>query len=81
MQYQFQIAFTDSLPLPPVAGIGPSQHTLITNTANFKIISNMAPKLQSKTLETKAQTCPPFEDEFPAEAAAESSGDEPEGMT
>lgn len=36
----------------------------------------MAPKLQSKTLETKAQTCPPSEAGFSAEAAAESSGED-----
>lgn len=35
----------------------------------------MAPKLQSKTLETKAQSCPPSA-EFPVEAAAESSGED-----
>lgn len=34
----------------------------------------MAPKLQSKTLETKAQTCPLYEAQFPQKAAAESSG-------
>lgn len=39
-------------------------------------LSDMAPKLQSKTLETKAQTCPPFEAGFSAEAAAESSGED-----
>jgi len=36
----------------------------------------MAPKLQSKTLETKAQTCPSFEAGFSVEAAAESSGED-----
>lgn len=39
-------------------------------------LSDMAPKLQSKTLETKAQTCPPSEAGFSAEAAAESSGED-----
>lgn len=34
----------------------------------------MAPKLQSKTLETKAQTCPLNEAQSPQKAAAESSG-------
>ena len=33
----------------------------------------MAPKLQSKTLETKAQTCPLYEAKFPQKAVAESS--------
>lgn len=42
----------------------------------------MAPKLQSKILETKAQTCPPSEEEFPAEAVAESSREDvPHRMT
>lgn len=34
----------------------------------------MAPKLQSKTLETKAQTCPLYEAKLPQKAVAESSG-------
>lgn len=34
----------------------------------------MAPKLQSKTLETKAQTCPLYEATLPQKAVAESSG-------
>lgn len=34
----------------------------------------MAPKLQSKTLETKAQTCPLNEATLPQKAVAESSG-------
>lgn len=33
----------------------------------------MAPKLQSKTLETKAQTCPLYEATLPQKAVAESS--------
>lgn len=43
------------------------------NKTKQKNLSDMAPKLQSKTLETKAQTCPPSEAGFSAEAAAESS--------
>lgn len=34
----------------------------------------MAPKLQSKTLETKAQTCPLYEAKLPQKAVAGSSG-------
>lgn len=40
------------------------------NKTKQKNLSDMAPKLQSKILETKAQTCPPSEAGFSAEAAA-----------
>lgn len=45
-------------------------------TNKKQTLSDMAPKFQSKTLETKAQTCPPSEAGFSAEVAAESSGED-----
>lgn len=83
MQCQFRMWLLLSLlyPLPPPQWLA----LVLLNThwlqhSKLKKITNMAPKLQNKTLETKAQTCPPSE-EFPGEAAAESSGDVSDRMT
>lgn len=51
-----------------------TQQTLNKGKKKKKKTQDMAPKLQSKTLETKAQTCPLYEAKFPQKAVAESSG-------
>lgn len=81
MQCQFRMCLLLSLLYSPPQWLA----LVLLNThglqhSKLKKITNMAPKLQSKTLETKAQTCPPSE-EFPGEAVAESSGDVSDRMT
>lgn len=76
MQCHFQLHLLFSFPLQGGWHWSFSKTQLQTQQTFFKKKnSDMAPKLQSKTLETKAQSCPPSA-EFPVEAAAESSGED-----